>query len=170
MGKNNRQRRATKARKRRDTNRSHSGTAQSSGPGWSPSGSPLQDDWITPGDRFVMAVHAQQSGDHDIVARLVDQLAGAPRRALAALIARYLEDEVAHAWRHGWQPADLDRIVGRDLTKADVDLVRSVVAGQACTYAALGERVAPGWMEQLTRIDAAPVPDGDRHAYLLDPN
>lgn len=165
MGKNNRQRRAAKVRKRRESGGSPPGGGSRRST-WTPFGPPPEDPWLTPGDRFIVAVRAHQAGDDDAVARLVEHLAGAPRRATAEAIAGHLEDQVAHLWRHGWQPADLDRLVARELSKPEVDLIRSVIGAQSATYHELGAKVAPAWMHQLSRIDAAPVAGHDR-AYLL---
>lgn len=148
MGKNNRQRRAAKARKRHGQRRQRfaGGTGSSS---WRP-----EDVVVGPGDLFVAAVYAQRSGDDAAVALAVERLAGEPPRSVAAEIAGLLEDQVAGVWRHGWQPADLDRTVGKELGKVDVALVRRVIASESAAYEKLGARVAPGWMAQLDGIDA----------------
>lgn len=166
MGKNNRQRRAAKVRKRRVSGESPPRGGRSRGSAWSAFGTQSEDPWFTPGDRFIIAVQAHQTGDDGAVAQLVEHLAGAPHRATAEVIAGYLEDEVAHLWRHGWQPADVDRVVGRELSKPEVDLVRSAIGAQSATYRELGAKVAPAWMDQLGRIDAATVLDDDG-PYLL---
>lgn len=168
MGKNNRQRRAAKSRKRREPGRAPGASTGQGGSAWSPFGAPPEDDpWFSPGDRFILAVRAHQTGEAAAVARLVEHLARAPRRTIAGVIGGCLEEQVAQLWRHGWQPVDLDRVVGRDLAMPEMDLVRAVVAAQSAGYRELGVKVAPAWMEQLARIDAAAVGD-QAQPYLLE--
>lgn len=54
------------------------------------------------------------------------------------------------AWERGWQPADVVRIVRRDLDEPHARLVAELIATEAVRY----ERVAPRWGAQLTEIAA----------------
>jgi hypothetical protein len=159
MGKNNRQRRAAKARTR-SRQRQHHGA---SGPGSSTWSQPT---YGTPGDRFIAAVYAQQSGDDGTARRAVGALAGETPSAVASEVAGLLEQQVSHSWRHGWQPVDLDRAAQRELDKAGAALIRWVIASEAASYQHLGARVAPAWMGQLETIGANRTWD-QRRPYLL---
>lgn len=54
------------------------------------------------------------------------------------------------AWECGWQPADVLRLVRRDLDETHTRLVAELIAAEAVRY----ERVAPRWGAQLTEIAA----------------
>ncbi|MBT3153616.1 DUF2786 domain-containing protein [Streptomyces sp. CHD11] len=85
--------------------------------------------------------------------------------AADAELTRRGEDFVATAWRRGWQPADLVRIVRRELDDAHVGLVSALILGQAPRE---DRSRSPRWAAQLARLDgraAAPAPRGDRFRY-----
>jgi Protein of unknown function (DUF2786) len=153
MGKNNRQRRAAKQRKRSaqtSSSRQHRG---STGAAWSPSaddGPSARD----PATTFMTAVHADQRGDAALVEELIGVLATVTRPALARELQSLLELQVSHLWTEGWQPAVLDRVIGRELGRPEALLLRSVLAAEAGSYEALGREVAPDWMAQLESIEA----------------
>ena len=65
-----------------------------------------------------------------------------------------MESHVGDLWEHGWQPADVDRIVVQRLGSNETRLVRWAIASQARAYETLGRQVQPGWMAQLERIGA----------------
>lgn len=158
MGRNNRQRRAAKARKRASAHRGHARADTGRGPGPGPDGV-----WTrTVGDRFIAAVYAERGGDRAGVEAAVDLIARSPRVEAAGDIAAVIEAQIALLWQHGWQPADLARVVDRDLGKLEATLVRWAIASEATTYEHLGQRVAPQWMEQLRRIEAVRVWDAGR--------
>jgi hypothetical protein len=75
-------------------------------------------------------------------------------------LARRLEEGVAWAWRHGWQPTDLDRLARRRLDRRAVEALRRAIGREATSYAELGRRVAPAWMDQLDAIGSAPGDPG----------
>lgn len=143
MGKNNRQRRAAKVRKR----------AQAQRPSARPRGGP-DDRSIPLTEWFLAAVWAQQSKDTDRVADAVARLVGASPVRVAGDVAECIEHQVGALWEHGWQPADVDRLVVSRLGSAEVRLARWAVASQSRTYETLGRRSQPGWMVQLERIGA----------------
>lgn len=83
-------------------------------------------------------------------------------------LSRRGEEFVATAWRRGWQPADVVRIVRRELDDVHVRLVSALIRAQAPRDDhPRGSR----WRAQLARIDAraaedpAPAPRGDRFSY-----
>ena len=118
MGKNNRQRRAAKVRKRAQTQRS---SRESRGAGsWSQSASHSRafapaDLSLSPRELFLAAVWAQQLGDAERVAHVVAILAGESSAQIAKEVAECMESHVGDLWEHGWQPADVDRIVRQRL-------------------------------------------------------
>src|SRR6266568_1062750 len=127
MGMNNRQRRAAKSRKRARARGTHH--HQPGRSAWA--GEPLSS---PPGDCFVAGVYAQLDGDAATVARAVELLASAASSEVAAEITPLLEDQMATLWDRGWQPADVLRLVDRDLGKLEGVLVRRVLAAQAASY------------------------------------
>ncbi|MFE9771457.1 DUF2786 domain-containing protein [Streptomyces sp. NPDC005931] len=78
--------------------------------------------------------------------------------AADAELVRRGEEFVAAAWRRGWQPADLVRIVRRELDDLHVHLVTTLVRGQAPRDVPRG----PRWTAQLDELTAGPAPGADR--------
>jgi len=157
MGKANRERRAAKVRKRKRANGSSRPPGARDNPSWSGSGggpTASGDSWFTPGERFIVAVRAEQSGDATLAARAVSVLAAeAPARVSRELL-ECVETQVGALWEGGWQPADIDHLVARRLGRTEGCLARWVIASQAGTYEDLGRRAAPAWMAQLEQIEA----------------
>ncbi|MDX2544725.1 DUF2786 domain-containing protein [Streptomyces sp. WI04-05B] len=69
-------------------------------------------------------------------------------------LARRGAEFVASAWRRGWQPADLVRLVRRELDDVHVRLVSTLITAQAPDDRARD----PRWKEQLTELAATPAP------------
>jgi hypothetical protein len=78
-----------------------------------------------------------------------------------AELARRGEQLVAAAWRRGWQPADVVRLVRRELDDLHVRLVSALIREEA------GGRPSPGprWAAQLKDLDAEPPRASDRFSY-----
>ncbi|MFD3521829.1 DUF2786 domain-containing protein [Streptomyces sp. NPDC058653] len=70
--------------------------------------------------------------------------------AADAELRRRGEQFLRRAWERGWQPADVVRLVRRDLGETHVRLTAELIATEALRY----ERVAPRWQAQLTEIAA----------------
>lgn len=157
MGKNNRQRRASKVRKRAQAQSSSHGPR---GPGNRPRSGPRSwtsapaDLSISLSELFLVAVWAQQSSDADHVAKAVARLAGESPGRVAGEVAECIERHVGELWEHGWQPADVDRLVVSRLGSDEARLARWAVASQSRAYETLGRASQPGWMAQLERIGA----------------
>ncbi len=145
MGRNNRQRRAAKARKQA---RSHRRSTRHHG--LPPGGAPF-----TALDRFGALVLAHRMGDTVTVGRLLDLLELDP--TIDAEAAGVVQRRLAELWDRGWQPADVHRTVGRSLGRTEVALLVTAVAAQSASYADLGRAVAPAWMDQLATIGAGEV-------------
>ncbi|WTZ41717.1 DUF2786 domain-containing protein [Streptomyces sp. NBC_01390] len=69
-------------------------------------------------------------------------------------LARRGAEFVASAWRRGWQPADVVRLVRRELDDVHVRLVSTLITAQAPDDRARD----PRWKEQLTELAATPAP------------
>jgi Protein of unknown function (DUF2786) len=147
MGKNNRQRRAAKVRRRARSRPSGPHAARATA---APADTPVGDAAAC----FVMAVHAEERGDDAYVRRVVDVLAGEPPLDVAPEVACSVERHVAQAWNRGWQPADVIRVVDRERGQGEAELARCAIASQAASYEQRGARVAPEWMAQLERVGA----------------
>ncbi|MEU9522236.1 DUF2786 domain-containing protein [Streptomyces sp. NPDC048224] len=75
-----------------------------------------------------------------------------------AELARRGEEFVATAWRRGWQPADLVRIVRRELDDVHVRLVAALIRAQAPQDRPRG----PRWAAQLGAVPDQAPPRTDR--------
>ncbi|WP_432190147.1 DUF2786 domain-containing protein [Streptomyces sp. Tue6028] len=70
------------------------------------------------------------------------------------------EEFVAAAWRRGWQPADVVRVVRRDLDPVHVQLTAALILGES--HEPRGAR----WTAQLEELKAEPRPPrADRFSY-----
>ncbi|MEU9174266.1 DUF2786 domain-containing protein [Streptomyces sp. NPDC048420] len=85
-------------------------------------------------------------------------------------LARRGAEFVAQAWRRGWQPADVVRIVRRELDEAHVHLATALIRAQAPDDRPRGHR----WAAQLAQLaqpdapdDKAPRPDRFTHATAV---
>ncbi|MFC8067574.1 DUF2786 domain-containing protein [Streptomyces sp. NPDC057293] len=79
-----------------------------------------------------------------------------------AELARRGEEFVATAWRRGWQPADLVRIVRRELDDVHVRLVAALIRAQAPHDRPRG----PRWAAQLDAVpDGTAPPRTDRFSH-----
>ncbi|MEU7281912.1 DUF2786 domain-containing protein [Streptomyces sp. NPDC045431] len=81
--------------------------------------------------------------------------------AADAELARRGEEFVRRAWQRGWQPADVVRLVRRDLDEHHVRLVSELIAAEARAYA----EPPPRWAAQLAELPAGPAWRADRFSY-----
>ncbi|MEU2181423.1 DUF2786 domain-containing protein [Streptomyces thermolilacinus] len=77
-----------------------------------------------------------------------------------AELTRRGEELLRRAWARGWQPADVARLVRRDLEPHHVRLVSALLAAESAGYAHL----PPRWRDQLAALDAEPW-RADRFSY-----
>ncbi|WP_435251938.1 DUF2786 domain-containing protein [Streptomyces tendae] len=84
--------------------------------------------------------------------------------AADAELARRGEEFVATAWRRGWQPADLVRIVRRELDDVHVRLVAVLIRAQAPDDRARGPRWA-AQLDDLPDAEATVPPRADRFSH-----
>ncbi|MFI9548266.1 DUF2786 domain-containing protein [Streptomyces sp. NPDC052016] len=71
------------------------------------------------------------------------------------------EEFVAVAWRRGWQPADVVRLVRRDLDEAHVRLLASLIRAHARQDRPRGRR----WAAQMEELTAEAPPRTDRFSH-----
>ncbi|MEU2582988.1 DUF2786 domain-containing protein [Streptomyces avermitilis] len=105
---------------------------------------------------FEAALYADTDATLDAGASL---LAADP--AADAELARRGEEFVTTAWRRGWQPADLVRIVRRELDDVHIRLVSALILAQAPRH----QNPGPRWAAQLAELDGAEAPRTDRFSY-----
>ncbi|MER6569152.1 DUF2786 domain-containing protein [Streptomyces sp. NPDC001093] len=78
--------------------------------------------------------------------------------AADAELARRGEEFVATAWRRGWQPADVVRLVRRELEDVHVRLAGALIRAQAGRDRPRGRR----WVAQLAELPEGPARESDR--------
>jgi Protein of unknown function (DUF2786) len=74
-------------------------------------------------------------------------------RAVSRALAEFLKMSVTAAWQRGWQPAELARHIGRELSAAHSAVVSDLIASEMTGYGAA--TVDPRWAAQVTAIEAA---------------
>jgi hypothetical protein len=82
-------------------------------------------------------------------------------RAADAELARRGQEFVAAAWRRGWQPADVVRLVRRELDDVHLRLLSALIRAQAPYDRPRG----PRWSAQLDELTADEPPRADRFSH-----
>ena len=103
-------------------------------------------------------------------ARLADRSGAAGwRRTVERLLADYLQSAVSGTWQRGWQPADLVRVVSRQLSNRHVSLTRDAMAAQMQRYTPA--TIDPRWTSQLSDLEARVwwAPDQNHLQAWADP-
>jgi Protein of unknown function (DUF2786) len=125
--------------------------ASPSGPGEAPS----QQDLVAAA--IAAAVQAVCDGSGDPHGAHLDPLAieRAPgwTQAVSRSIVEYLRASVATAWQRGWQPAELARHVGRELSAQHAAMVADMITAEMLGYAAA--TVDRRWAAQAAALEAA---------------
>ncbi|WP_406154096.1 DUF2786 domain-containing protein [Streptomyces sp. NBC_01023] len=104
---------------------------------------------------FAAALYSEGDAGLDTGASL---LAADP--AADAELGRRGEEFLCRAWRRGWQPADVVRLVRRDLADRHVRLLSALITAEVRAY----KRLPPRWQTQLDEL-AAPPWEADRFSY-----
>jgi Protein of unknown function (DUF2786) len=169
VGKASRQRRLKQERERKERRASQPSasapTPQAKQPP-SPGGQPSQRELVAVG--VAEALQALAHGQRDKFTVWVDALAD-QRQVLGtdAIVSRelvsYLRVSVTGAWRHGWQPAELVRHVGREKSEAHARMATDMIADEIRGYAAA--TVDDRWRAQLSALRTE-VWWGNDDAYL----
>ncbi|MEU6466938.1 DUF2786 domain-containing protein [Streptomyces sp. NPDC046976] len=76
-------------------------------------------------------------------------------------LARRGEEFVATAWRRGWAPADVVRLVRRDLDQPHVRLAAALIRAQSGADRPRGRR----WAAQFDELPEDPAPGADRFSH-----
>ncbi|OKI99754.1 aromatic acid decarboxylase [Streptomyces sp. CB01249] len=106
---------------------------------------------------FAAALYTEGDAGLDTGASL---LAAAPQ-ADAELVRRG-EEFVRRAWQRGWLPADVVRLVRRDLDEHAAGLAAGLIASEVRRY----DELPPRWRSQLDELPAAPPANRpDRFSY-----
>jgi len=161
MGKNNQQRRRMKAKARRAAG--SDSRAQPAPASWAdafqPAGALSEAERLDlqVSELIAFAVSCRDTShldDYDAALAGLVKLSAAcsGRRAVAGALGPMLRDRVTEAWRGGWQPADLHRLVGRRLAAPDQVLLGDAMAHELSRYAP--STVDPRWSAQLREADA----------------
>ena len=102
------------------------------------------------------AIEAVCSGDERTYRSSLDQLAAERSAEWTQTVSRVLVDSMrsllAHAWRGGWQPAELARHFGRELSAAHAAMIADMIAHEARTYPAAA--IDPRWAGQVGGLRA----------------
>ena len=169
MGKASRQRRLKQERERKERRAAQPSASvppsQAKQPP-SPGGQPSQRELVAVG--VAEALQALAHGQRDKFTVWVDALAD-PQQVLGtdAIVSRelvsYLRVSVTGAWRHGWQPAELVRHVGREKGDAHARMATDMIADEIRGYAAA--TVDDRWRAQLSALRTE-VWWGNDDAYL----
>jgi hypothetical protein len=92
------------------------------------------------------------------------------RAAVDRALARRLLASLGDAWATGWQPADLARVVSRDLTRGHARLAAHAIVRESALYP---PAAVPGrWREQVDDLASAhklPRPVGDEAGWAVAP-
>jgi len=103
-----------------------------------------------------VAIEAVCIGDERTYRSSLDQLAAERSAEWTQTVSRVLVDGIrsllAHAWRGGWQPAELARHFGRELTAAHAAMIADMIAHEARTYPAAA--IDPSWADQVSGLRA----------------
>ena len=154
MGKAGRQRRL-----RQERDRQRRRAAQTAEPGAAfratPRTEPSQQELLVVA--IADALLAICDGRHADYEQRLDQLAieQSPgwTQALSRALVSYLRQAISAAWQGGWQPAELVRQVGRELSPAHAAVAADMIAAEMAGYAAAA--IDPGWAAQVAAIEAA---------------
>jgi Protein of unknown function (DUF2786) len=162
VGKGSRQRRLKQERERKQRR-----AAQPSAPAPPPRAKqPSQQELAALG--VAEALHALADGPRDQLKVWVNALAGHPRvsgwdATVSRELVSYLRVSVTGAWRHGWQPAELVRHVGREKGDEHARMATDMIADEIRGYAAA--TVDARWRAQLSALRTE-VWWGNDDAYL----
>jgi len=148
MGKAGRQRRQKKEQARRRARAAADGPASGHVPSQREQVSGLVGD----------AIEAVCSDDERMYRSFLDQLAAERSAEWTQTVSRVLVDGMrsmlAHAWRGGWQPAELARHFGRELSAAHGAMIADMIADEMRTYPAA--TVDQRWADQVRGLRATP--------------
>ena len=156
MGKASRQRRQQKEKERQRRRGAPGGTAPGAAFGFGPDAGPRR--VPADGERasivIAEALTAVGDGRQDAYAKALTELASertpAWTRAVSGGLVELLRMSVKRAWRAGWQPAELTRHVGRELSQEHVSVAADMIIGEMREYPAV--TVDQRWAAQVAAV------------------
>jgi hypothetical protein len=161
VGKASRLRRQQKEKERQQRR----GTPGTSGPGAAFGFGPDSGSRRVPADRerasmvVAQALTAVCGGHEDAYAKALTELASERTpswtRAVSRGIVELLRMSVTRAWRAGWQPAELTRQAGRELSQEHVSVAADMIIGEMREYPAV--TVDQRWASQVAMVLGASV-------------
>ncbi len=155
MGKAGRQRRLKQERERQRQRAARTGAGPGPAFQQGPRRIPSQQEQVAAA--VADAVQAVCDGRQDNHGKHLDQLVveRAPgwTQAVSRTLVEYLRGSVTSAWKRGWQPAELARHVGRELSAAHAAVVSDMITAEMLGYAAA--TVDARWAAQVGVIEAA---------------
>lgn len=160
MGKAGRLRRAKREKDRRRNRASQSGQSGRGAPQAAPR--TAKSDAELAAAAVGEAVHALCAGYQDIFDSALALLADTEEPEWTQAVSRCLTDalraSVTSAWRHGWQPAELVRHIGRELSDPHTLMLADMIADEMRQYAAAA--VDDRWANQVAALAATEPGDG----------
>jgi hypothetical protein len=161
VGKASRLRQQQKERERQQRPSAPGTSAPGAAFGFGPDAGPHR----VPGDReraslvVSRAVTAVCGGHEDSYAKALTELASertpAWTRAVSRGLVELLRMSVTRAWRAGWQPAELTRHAGRELSREHVSVAADMITGEMREYPAA--TVDRRWAAQVAAVRASSV-------------
>ena len=177
MGRNNKQRRAAKAKARRSSAQQGQDGARQQGSGAAffqkshssgstdpmgaaPPRPTVREQVRELVDLMLWATGRDETVEEQARAQVLRLASGSPAggRAVGRCLTALLRDEVALTWRRGWEPADLYRVVSRDFpggrggSGPEQGVLADVMAAELAGYAR--GTVQPRWWGQLAELGA----------------
>ncbi len=156
MGKASRQRRLKKDKERQRQRATRAASSAGPGPGYQPGPgrAPAEKDLVA--SLIAEAALAVCDGDQNAYGARLQQLANERTPGWTRTVSRSLVEllrlSVTAAWRHGWQPAELARHVGRQLSGMHASITADMIAAEMHGYAAA--TVDPRWAAQVAALSA----------------
>ncbi len=165
MGKNNRARRAAKAKAKAASSTSRtSGAGRPTSPPFGSSSGRQPSDLEQVTELLQLSVSVRTAGDDRYTERHVIELCRFPIALVRRVAAQLILSHVARAWNSGWQPAELVRQTRRSASAAALAVIRlAVVADHAPRDPA---SLDPRWSEQLAALDLPTVTEPGDGAWL----
>ncbi|MCC3779970.1 DUF2786 domain-containing protein [Streptomyces sp. UNOB3_S3] len=102
--------------------------------------------------RGLRAAHGDDLDDAVYAAGSVLAAAPAGWEAISGAVVRHGSATVRRAWEYGWQPADIVRLVRRELPAAETRFAVALIAAEGRRYAP--ETLDARWVAQLKELDA----------------
>jgi hypothetical protein len=96
--------------------------------------------------------------------QLADERTPAWTQAISRSLVEFLRASVTAAWRRGWQPAELARHVGRELSAGHVPVITDMIVDEMRGYAAA--TVDARWAAQVTALGGTSPGWGNDAEYL----